>query len=46
MSAGRLRHIWKHKIGPLIEEYFFDQRDITAEFEVERFWPSLANDPD
>src|SRR5262249_42889100 len=24
MTPARLRHIWEHKIGPLIEEYFFD----------------------
>jgi 5-methylcytosine-specific restriction endonuclease McrBC GTP-binding regulatory subunit McrB len=44
MSPERLRHIWRHKIGPLIEEYFFDQSDIADKFRVERFWPSLAHD--
>jgi 5-methylcytosine-specific restriction endonuclease McrBC GTP-binding regulatory subunit McrB len=46
MNATRLRHVWTHKIGPLIEEYFFDQPDAAAEFSVERFWPSVAREPD
>ncbi len=35
-SSGR------HKIGPLIEEYFFDQPDIADQYRLERFWPSLG----
>lgn len=43
MTPARLRHIWDHKLGPLIEEYFFDQPDIAAEFTLSRFWPSAVN---
>ncbi len=46
MSPARLRHIWRHKIGPLMEEYFFDQPEVASEFAVERFWPSLLNESD
>jgi 5-methylcytosine-specific restriction endonuclease McrBC GTP-binding regulatory subunit McrB len=46
MTPQRLRHIWRHKIGPLIEEYFFDQPDVASEFDGVRFWPSLANATD
>jgi Cdc6-like AAA superfamily ATPase len=35
----RLRRIWNRKIGPLIEEYFFDQPDLAGQFTCERFWP-------
>ena len=46
MNNDRLRHVWNHKIGPLIEEYFFDQPDIAGEYTPERFWPSIARDAD
>lgn len=39
MTRARLNAIWRRKIGPLIEEYFFDQPDLATEFKVERFWP-------
>lgn len=41
MSRHRLLHVWKHKIGPLIEEYFFDQPDLAESFTPEAFWPSV-----
>jgi hypothetical protein len=41
MTAERLRSVWKRQLGPLIEEYFFDQPDIGAEFVPERFWPAV-----
>jgi hypothetical protein len=44
MDARRLRHVWNHKIGPLIEEYFFDQPDVAAEFTLARFWPSTSRE--
>jgi hypothetical protein len=43
MTPERLRHIWTHKLGPLVEEYFFDQPDIAREFTLEAFWPSLSS---
>jgi 5-methylcytosine-specific restriction endonuclease McrBC GTP-binding regulatory subunit McrB len=41
MTKDRLAHVWRHKIGPLIEEYFFDRPDLAAGFTPEVFWPSL-----
>ncbi len=41
MTAERLRSVWKRQIGPLIEEYFFDQPDIGSAFVPERFWPAV-----
>jgi hypothetical protein len=46
MTPARLQHIWKHKIGPLIEEYFFDQPDVAKDFQIARFWPSVTNAAD
>lgn len=43
MSPARLHHLWKHKIGPLIEEYFFDQPDVAKEFDLRRFWPGASD---
>ena len=43
MTADRLRHVWKHKIGPLIEEYFFDRSDLAAAFTSTAYWPSLRS---
>jgi hypothetical protein len=42
MDAARLRRIWRRKIGPLIEEYFFDEPDVAAEFTPGRFWPEAG----
>jgi 5-methylcytosine-specific restriction endonuclease McrBC GTP-binding regulatory subunit McrB len=42
MTPERLRHVWDHKVAPLIEEYFFDQPDIAAEFVPEEYWPVLS----
>jgi MoxR-like ATPase len=41
MTAERVRWVWKRQIGPLIEEYFFDQPDIGSAFTPERFWPAV-----
>ncbi len=41
MTPRRLQKIWARKIGPLIEEYFFDQPDLATEYKVEVFWPEL-----
>ena len=42
MTPSRLKHVWAHKISPLIEEYFFDQPDLAATFALSDFWPSLS----
>ncbi|MBN1547661.1 MAG: AAA family ATPase [Syntrophaceae bacterium] len=34
-----LNNIWRRKIKPLINEYFFDQPDIAEEFTFEKYWP-------
>ena len=39
MTSQRLEQIWRRQIGPLIEEYFFDQPDLAGEFSVGAFWP-------
>jgi 5-methylcytosine-specific restriction enzyme B len=41
MSGDRLSRVWSRQIYPLIEEYFFDQPDLAAEFSLFRFWPAL-----
>ena len=35
------RPVWQRKIGPLIEEYFFDQPDVASTFTAAAFWPEL-----
>ena len=39
MTPQELQRVWTRKVGPLIEEYFFDQPDIAREFTLERYWP-------
>ena len=41
MTLDRLSKIWRHKIGPLIEEYFFDQPDVAGAFLPGAFWKGL-----
>ena len=41
MSPDRLRRVWSRQLYPLIEEYFFDQPDVAAEFQLAKFWPSV-----
>jgi 5-methylcytosine-specific restriction protein B len=43
MTHQRLLSIWKYKVFPLIEEYFFDQPDVLTDFAVAKFWPSVAD---
>jgi 5-methylcytosine-specific restriction endonuclease McrBC GTP-binding regulatory subunit McrB len=43
MTSDNLRAVWKRKIGPLLEEYFFDQEDLAASFSLGRFWPGVAD---
>ncbi len=42
LTAGRLRNVWRRKVFPLIEEFFFDQPELAKEFSLERFWPSAG----
>lgn len=42
LTASGLQGIWTRKVFPLIEEFFFDQPELAAEFACERFWPSVA----
>ena len=41
MTKDLLRKIWRHRLGPLIDEYFFDQPDVAANFAAERFWSGV-----
>jgi 5-methylcytosine-specific restriction enzyme B len=40
LGAETLRKIWTRRVFPLIEEFFFDQPQLTREFSLERFWPA------
>jgi 5-methylcytosine-specific restriction protein B len=44
MTPERLRAVWKRKLRPLIEEYFFDEPDVANEYTLAKFWPSLSAD--
>jgi 5-methylcytosine-specific restriction protein B len=39
LDRAILFNIWRRKIKPLINEYFFDQQDIADTFVFEKFWP-------
>lgn len=41
MTPLALRRVWKRKVSPLIEEYFFDAPDLAREFTIDRYWPSV-----
>jgi 5-methylcytosine-specific restriction enzyme B len=41
-DAARLSRVWNRQIGHLIDEYFWDQPDLTAEFTMDRFWPGTS----
>jgi hypothetical protein len=43
LTPDGLRSVWTRKIGPLIEEYFFDQPDVASTFVTASFWPELDN---
>jgi hypothetical protein len=45
LNPKRLAAIWERKIGPLLEEYFFDRPDLAASFEVNQYWPSVVAGP-
>ena len=42
MTAPKLRQVWRRKLLPLIEEYFFDQPDRVEEYQLPLLWPSLG----
>ncbi len=42
MTPDELRRIWRHQVGPLIDDYFFDRPSLADEYKPENFWPSLA----
>jgi 5-methylcytosine-specific restriction protein B len=44
MTKKRLRAVWKRKLKPLIEEYFFDEPDVWKAYQLEEFWPSVGED--
>jgi MoxR-like ATPase len=37
-----LCQIWRRKLQPLIQEYFFDQPDLAQGYTVGEFWPDVA----
>ncbi len=41
LTPESLREIWKRRIFPLVEEYFFDQPDLAKEYTFDRFWPGV-----
>jgi 5-methylcytosine-specific restriction protein B len=41
LTTQGLNAVWERKIGPLIEEYFFDQPDVAATFNAPEYWPEL-----
>jgi 5-methylcytosine-specific restriction protein B len=43
LDPKRLAVIWERKIGPLLDEYFFDRPDLASSFKVSHYWPSVAN---
>jgi len=38
LDSNSLEQIWKLQVGPLIEEYFFDQPDFALEFSLDKFF--------
>ena len=43
MTPDVLLRVWRHKIFPLLEEYFFDQADEVRKFDSAQLWPELAD---
>jgi len=39
-TTAHLKRVWDRKIFPLIEEYFFDEPDVAAEFSLIKYWPN------
>jgi hypothetical protein len=42
MTASKLRQVWRRKLLPLIQEYFFDQPDRVEEYQLRLLWPSVG----
>jgi 5-methylcytosine-specific restriction protein B len=42
MTPDVLWRTWRHKVFPLLEEYFFDQTDEAQKFDATQLWPELA----
>lgn len=45
MDAVTLGQIWRRRIYPLIEEFFFDQPEQAAAYSLDRFWPDVSDAP-
>ncbi|AWH31762.1 DUF3578 domain-containing protein [Stenotrophomonas sp. SAU14A_NAIMI4_8] len=43
MSPKVLREVWKRKLLPLIEEYYYDQPDGIGALSVNQLWPDYAD---
>ena len=43
LDGQALSQIWRRKIFPLIEEFFFDQPELVREFTIDRFWPGAVD---
>lgn len=41
LTPDALFAVWRRKIQPLIEDFFFDQPDIAQSFDAGRLWPEL-----
>lgn len=44
LAWGDIRRVWDRRLLPLIEEYFYDQPDLVADYKLAAFWPSAADD--
>jgi MoxR-like ATPase len=44
LDPKRLTAIWERKIGPLLDEYFFDRPNLAASYKVSHYWPSVVPD--
>lgn len=42
-TSAHLEKVWNRKIGPLIEEYFFDESDVAKEFSLSKYWPNALS---
>ena len=39
-----LRTVWARQLRPLLEEYFFDQPEVAAEYTLDTFWPTTSDE--
>ena len=42
MSPVVLQEVWRRKLRPLIEEYYYDQPDGMEPLSVDQLWPDYA----